>query len=62
MEPGRRTPVKTRYVAGGQQLLRTDFETVAPLAKATEDALATAVGQWLKAVDVVLVSDYAKAR
>ncbi|MEL7640457.1 MAG: D-glycero-beta-D-manno-heptose-7-phosphate kinase [Solidesulfovibrio sp.] len=60
VEPGRRTPVKTRYVAGGQQLLRTDFETVAPLAKATEDALAAAVGQWLKAVDVVLVSDYAK--
>ncbi len=59
-EAGRRTSVKTRYVAGGQQLLRTDFETVATVGAATEAALAAAAGALLPAVDVVVVSDYAK--
>lgn len=60
VEPGRRTTVKTRYVAGAQQLLRTDFETVAPVAPATRDALAAAAAAFFPDVDVLLVSDYAK--
>lgn len=60
VEPGRRTSVKTRYVAGAQQLLRTDFETVAPVSEATRAALVEAVRELLPQADVVLVSDYAK--
>ncbi|MBI3516591.1 MAG: bifunctional heptose 7-phosphate kinase/heptose 1-phosphate adenyltransferase, partial [Proteobacteria bacterium] len=32
IEPHRRTTIKTRFVAGSQQLLRADRETVAPVA------------------------------
>ena len=49
-EAGRRTTVKMRYVAGGQQLLRADRETEAHVAKL--GALPTA--------DAVVVSDYGK--
>lgn len=59
-EPGRRTSVKTRYVAGAQHLLRTDFETVAPVSTATVAGLLAAVRELLDDVAVVLVSDYAK--
>ena len=31
IEPGRRSTVKTRYIAEGQQLLRADDETTAPI-------------------------------
>jgi D-beta-D-heptose 7-phosphate kinase/D-beta-D-heptose 1-phosphate adenosyltransferase len=60
VEAGRRTSVKTRYVAGGQQLLRTDFETVAAVSDATEADLAAAAQKLCEDVAVVLVSDYAK--
>ncbi len=59
-QPGRRTTVKTRFVCGGQQLLRVDVEDDGPVAPATEaDLVATlaGVGEQLR---VVLVSDYAK--
>ena len=59
-ESGRRTTVKTRYVAGAQHLLRTDFETVAPLTAAGEASLAARALELLPGVGVLLVSDYGK--
>lgn len=59
-EPGRRTSVKTRYVAGSHHLLRTDSETVAPVTRASEQGLLAPLAELLSETDVVLVSDYGK--
>ncbi len=57
---GRPTTSKTRYVAGGQQLLRADRETATPVDDATADRLADAVEAALGDAEVLIVSDYAK--
>ena len=59
-EPGRRSTVKTRYVAQGQQLLRADSETVAGVSDEAWDALLTTFCEWLPRCRAVLLSDYAK--
>ncbi len=58
--PGRRTTVKTRYVAGVQQLLRADNESDQPVTRDIEDRLIHAALDELEGVDAVLLSDYAK--
>ncbi len=60
VDPVRPTTVKTRFVAGRQQLLRVDDETAAPAAGATASALLAALDEALANVDIVLLSDYAK--
>jgi len=59
-EPGRQTPVKTRYLAHGQQLLRTDNETAVPVSAGTHEQLLGAFSAALPACSIVLLSDYAK--
>ena len=59
-EPGRQTPVKTRYVAQGQQLLRADHETTEGIGPAAMEKLLGAFEAALPACSVVLLSDYAK--
>ncbi|HET6468445.1 MAG TPA: PfkB family carbohydrate kinase, partial [Geminicoccaceae bacterium] len=59
-EPGRRTTVKTRYVAGSQQLLRVDEETSRPVAEATAATVLTAARELLPEADALVLSDYAK--
>jgi D-beta-D-heptose 7-phosphate kinase/D-beta-D-heptose 1-phosphate adenosyltransferase len=59
-DPERATTVKTRFVAGQQQLLRLDVEEAAPLSRSAEARLAEAVGRAVAGRGVVLVSDYAK--
>jgi D-beta-D-heptose 7-phosphate kinase / D-beta-D-heptose 1-phosphate adenosyltransferase len=60
VERGRMTTIKTRYVAGGQQLLRTDKETLVPLAPSVaEDLRRVAVGAVADA-SVIVLSDYGK--
>ena len=59
-EQGRQTPVKTRYVAHGQQLLRTDHETAAPVTPATGARILAAFSAALPGCSIVLLSDYAK--
>lgn len=60
VERGRMTTIKTRYVAGGQQLLRTDKETLAPLASSVaEDLRRVAVGA-VGDASVIVLSDYGK--
>lgn len=57
---GRPTTVKTRFIAGGQQLLRADCETDAPLDEADTARLLAAVAQRLPGVGVLILSDYGK--
>ncbi|MDP6353116.1 MAG: D-glycero-beta-D-manno-heptose-7-phosphate kinase [Alphaproteobacteria bacterium] len=59
-EPDRPSTIKTRYVAGGQQLLRADREMAAPLSEPTRKDLADAAAEALAGADVVVMSDYAK--
>ena len=56
----RRTSTKTRYLAGNQQVLRADRETVTPLGPQTRKKLLNAVSKALGACDVIVLSDYGK--
>ena len=58
--PGRRTGIKSRFVAGGQQLLRADDETVARIGRDTEKAVLDIAGRALKKAGALVLSDYAK--
>jgi D-beta-D-heptose 7-phosphate kinase/D-beta-D-heptose 1-phosphate adenosyltransferase len=60
VEPERPTTTKTRFVAGGQQLLRVDDETTRPIESATEDTLVEQVGLAAAETRAVLLSDYGK--
>jgi D-beta-D-heptose 7-phosphate kinase/D-beta-D-heptose 1-phosphate adenosyltransferase len=56
---GRRTTVKTRFVCGGQQLLRVDWEDETPVSAAVEFDLAEAL-EAASDFRTILISDYAK--
>lgn len=63
VEPGRRTPVKTRIMAGGyratrQQVVRLDREPLHDVSPMTEDALIARLGSLAARADGVIVSDY----
>ncbi len=58
--PDRPTTVKTRIMSSGQQLLRVDEETTAPLNAALEDAFIAALEPLLATADAVLFEDYDK--
>ncbi len=60
IEPGRPTTIKTRYIAGGQQLLRADHETAAPVAATTGALLVDRVRAALPGCTALVLSDYAK--
>ena len=60
VDPSRPTTVKTRYVADGQQVMRADRESRAPLADDVERRLLGKFQDALRNVDVVILSDYAK--
>ncbi len=57
---GRPTTVKTRYVAGGQQLLRADNETTAVIDDTTRDAVAHRAEAALADAGALILSDYHK--
>ncbi|WP_374440230.1 D-glycero-beta-D-manno-heptose-7-phosphate kinase [Stella sp.] len=59
-ERARTTPIKTRYVAGQQQLLRADRETVAPIAEALREDLIHLARSAAGEQSVVILSDYDK--
>jgi D-beta-D-heptose 7-phosphate kinase/D-beta-D-heptose 1-phosphate adenosyltransferase len=58
--PRRRTTVKTRFVASGQQLLRLDSEERAALDSEAEASLLSAVRHACDGAKAILISDYAK--
>ncbi|PHQ69406.1 MAG: bifunctional heptose 7-phosphate kinase/heptose 1-phosphate adenyltransferase [Sneathiella sp.] len=57
---GRPTTIKTRFVADGQQLLRSDHEATHALQPQTAKKLLGAYVAALKTADIVVLSDYAK--
>lgn len=59
-ESGRISTVKTRYVAGTQQVLRADHEMVMPVQEATAARVVEAVLSELPSQDAVVLSDYGK--
>jgi D-beta-D-heptose 7-phosphate kinase/D-beta-D-heptose 1-phosphate adenosyltransferase len=59
-ETKRETTIKTRYVAGSQQLLRADRETVSEVAPAIGDDVVRLVAAALGDCGVLVLSDYAK--
>ena len=58
--PSRLTSVKTRFRAGGKQILRVDEEMTEPLDDATVLRLAKVIVDSIKVADVIVLSDYAK--
>ncbi len=58
--PDRRTTVKSRYVAAGQQLFRADHETTEPIDADTARRVIETLDDSLDQHDVVVLSDYAK--
>jgi D-beta-D-heptose 7-phosphate kinase/D-beta-D-heptose 1-phosphate adenosyltransferase len=59
-EPGRPTTRKTRIIADHQQVLRIDRETKKDISSPTLETLMDFAEKNIPAVDVVLISDYAK--
>lgn len=57
---GRATTVKTRFVAGGQQLLRADHEVALPLSPGGVETLVNAARAEMAGAGAVVLSDYAK--
>lgn len=57
---GRPTTLKTRFVAGGQQLLRVDAEDSESIDSVAEDEIITAIGHEAKSASLIILSDYAK--
>ncbi len=60
VDDDRRTSVKTRYLAGNQQMLRADSETIAPLSPGIRKKLVAAALSAMKDCAVVVLSDYGK--
>lgn len=59
-DPARPTTTKVRYVADGQQVMRADRETNAPLQPTTEARVLEAFSDALDRAQVIIFSDYAK--
>ncbi|HVI51702.1 MAG TPA: D-glycero-beta-D-manno-heptose-7-phosphate kinase [Candidatus Sulfotelmatobacter sp.] len=60
VENGRQTTIKTRFVAGTQQLLRADRETSAALSAISRERLLAGAEDLFDKVGVVVLSDYGK--
>ncbi len=59
-DPGRPTTLKTRFVSGGQQLLRVDLEDDRPVTGEVARRLTATVIDVCRDAAVVLISDYGK--
>jgi D-beta-D-heptose 7-phosphate kinase/D-beta-D-heptose 1-phosphate adenosyltransferase len=60
VDTGRTTSIKTRYLAGNQQILRADQESTDALAPELADTLLAEARRALKDCDLVILSDYGK--
>jgi len=60
IEKNRPTTVKTRYLAGHQQLLRSDFEHKTPMAESTSEAVLAKAKALIPNVKALIISDYGK--
>lgn len=60
VEPGRVTTRKSRFIAGSQQLLRADRETIAPICANAERVVIAALHAEAPRAQVIILSDYGK--
>ncbi|TAM34999.1 D-glycero-beta-D-manno-heptose-7-phosphate kinase [bacterium] len=60
VEPGRHTTVKTRILAGHQQVVRVDWEHTHPLAKELNSKILKYIEKNIRLFDAVIVEDYGK--
>ena len=60
VQGGRCTTVKTRFIAGGQQLLRSDQEVTGPVHPKLAERMLRIAGDALAATSVTVLSDYRK--
>jgi len=60
VQGGRATTVKTRFVSGGQQLLRSDREETRPIPDKLAERMMRVAGDTLAATSVAVLSDYGK--
>jgi D-beta-D-heptose 7-phosphate kinase/D-beta-D-heptose 1-phosphate adenosyltransferase len=60
VDQSRRTIIKTRYIAGSQQVVRVDQEDTSSIGTSVEDQLLEAFGAAVGDCDVVIISDYKK--
>ncbi len=60
VDSSRRTTIKTRYVAGSQQLVRVDLEDCNPINARVENSVLRAVRGLVASCDVIVLSDYDK--
>ena len=60
VDPGRPTTVKTRIIAQGHHVVRTDWEDVSPLDGEVEKAFLAEVEKQLNFCDAVILEDYNK--
>jgi len=60
VQPQRTTTVKTRYIAGNQQLLRADHESAIPLDQYIREDMLRLARELVADHSVVVISDYAK--
>jgi rfaE bifunctional protein kinase chain/domain len=60
VERGRTTPRKVRVAAHQHQLLRLDFERVAPISPRTEASLERSFARWMPRLQALTISDYCK--
>ncbi len=54
------TPQKNRMMAGGQQIVRIDYEEIKPLSMRLYEQVKSQLPQLLKDIDMIAISDYAK--
>jgi len=59
-DAGRPTTLKTRFVSGGQQLLRVDLEAAKPVSGDVEQRLIRTIRDAAKGAGAILLSDYGK--
>jgi D-beta-D-heptose 7-phosphate kinase / D-beta-D-heptose 1-phosphate adenosyltransferase len=59
-DQSRRTSIKTRFIASGQQMMRADDETVAAIEGSTKDRVLTLAKSALKDCAAMVLADYAK--
>ncbi|MBT7956746.1 MAG: D-glycero-beta-D-manno-heptose-7-phosphate kinase [Rhodospirillaceae bacterium] len=59
-DPGRRTSIKTRYIASGQQMMRADDESIEAIEGATKERVITLAKSALKDCAAMVLADYAK--
>lgn len=60
VEPGRKTTVKERIIAGSQQVVRVDSETENSISLSSQQALLAQIKDSMSDVDVIIFEDYDK--